>query len=389
MRNIPVSVYLIALAQALGMVTAPMVIFVGGFLGMALAPSANMATLPIASLVIGSAIASMPAAFIMQKIGRRSGFVYATLMALLGSILAFYSVRNGNFWGLCFSIVLLGMHLAFVQQFRFAALEWVKPEQAATTASIVLLGGLIAAWAGPEMVMQGKDLFSQSFSGVFVLLAISHCLLLLLLSYIPFASAYEQPHEDSQRSLKDLISSPAIAAAITCAAVAYGVMSLIMTATPVSMTEIQHYPLNETKTVIQSHIMAMFLPSLFTPLLLRWLSTLSILMFGMLVMTLAISIALFDQSFWGYWFALVCLGLGWNLLFVGGTTLLAQSYSQQDSFRVQAVNEFSVFGTQAITSLIAGWLVFSYGWYAVNLIAIPILVLALIMLARWYFSEDK
>ncbi len=388
MRNLPVPVYLITLAQALGMVTAPMVIFVGGFLGMALAPSANLATLPIASLVVGSAIASMPAALIMQKIGRRSGFVYATLMALLGSILAFYSVRNGNFWGLCFSIVLLGMHLAFVQQFRFAALEWVKPEQAATAASVVLLGGLIAAWAGPEMVMQGRDLFPQMFSGVFVLLAISHCLLLLLLSYIPFVPVAPEEHKISKRSLRSILSNPAIAAAITCAAVAYGVMSLIMTATPVSMSEIQNYPLIQTKTVIQSHIMAMFLPSLITPILLRWFSMVTLLVCGILAMTLAISIALFDQSYWGYWSALVCLGLGWNFLFVGATALLAQSYSSQESFRVQAINEFSVFSTQALTSLLAGWLVFSYGWYAINLIAIPILVIALIMLARWYFSKE-
>ncbi len=388
MSNIPFPVWLITLAQALGMVTAPMVVFVGGFLGVALAPSAGMATLPVAALVVGSALASMPAALIMQKIGRRSGFIYATLLALLGSILAFYSVRNENFWGLCFSIVLLGMHLAFVQQFRFAALEWVKPEQAATTASVVLLGGLIAAWAGPEMVMWGKELFSATFSGAFVLLAVSHCMLLVLLNFIPFAKSQEHHEETSGRSLKELLSNPAIAAAIICAAVAYGVMSLIMTATPVSMSEIQNFELAQTKTVIQSHIMAMFLPSLITPFLLRWFSMTSILILGIVAMALAISIALFDQGYWGYWSALVCLGLGWNFLFVGGTTLLTQSYKPHEGFRVQAVNELSVFSTQAIMSLLAGWLVFSFGWHVVNLIAIPLLILALLVLARWYLASN-
>jgi MFS family permease len=387
--NIPLPVWLIALAQTLGMVTAPIVIFVGGFLGVMLAPSPAMATLPIAALVVGSAVASMPAAFIMQKIGRRRGFVYATILALLGSILAFYSVSNEHFWGLCFSIVLLGMHLAFVQQFRFAALEWVKPEQAATTASVVLMGGLVAAWVGPEMVMLGKELFAHTFSGVFVLLAISHSLLLLLLNFIPFAKSQYNEQADSGRSLKTLLATPAIGAAVASGAVAYGVMSLIMTATPVSMTEIKNFPLQETKTVIQSHIMAMFLPSLITPLLIRRLSISGVLLLGVLSMVLAISIAMFDQSYWGYWAALVLLGLGWNFLFVGGTTLLMQSYQPQEGFRVQAVNEVLVFSTQAIMSLLAGWLVFSYGWFVVNLLAIPLLILVLIMLSRCYLANTK
>lgn len=364
-----------------------MVIFVGGFLGLTLAPSPGMATLPIASLVVGSACAGMPAALIMQKIGRRNGFVYATLLALLGSILAFYSVRNGNFWGLCFSIFLLGMHLAFVQQFRFAALEWVKPEQAATTASVVLLGGLFAAWIGPELVMLGQHLMVTEFSGVFILLAISHCLLLVLLNYIPFVSIKEKNTEQVGRSIRQLLTSPGIITAITCASVAYGVMSLIMTATPVSMTEILNFPLVETKTVIQSHIMAMFLPSLITPILLRFFPVAWILLMGIFTMTIAISIALLNQGYWGYWFALVFLGLGWNFLFVGGTTLLSQNYSIHEGFNVQAVNEVIVFSTQAFTSLIAGWLVFNYGWNTTNLLAIPLLMFALLMVMRLFLIK--
>ena len=384
MALVPFPVVLITFAQALGMMTAPMVIFVGGFLGYAFAPSPTMATLPVASLVVGSALASMPAALIMKRIGRRKGFVYATLIALLGSILATYSIRSENFWGLCFSVVLLGVHMAFVAQFRFAALEWVKPERAATTASFVMVGGLVAAWIGPELAMIGKDLFSFQFSGSFVLLAVSHGILLLLLSTIPFAEIKIVDHAESKRSIFEIIKHPGIAAAMACAAVAYGVMSLIMTATPVSMSEIQDYPLVETKTVIQSHIMAMFIPSLFTPFLLRYVSTGTMLLVGLIAMVVAISIALIDQSYWGYWFALVFLGLGWNLLFSGGTALLAQSYQPEESFTVQAVNEFCVFGIQAITSLSAGWLVFSYGWHVLNLFSIPLLMLALFMMYRWY-----
>ena len=383
MGNIPFPVFLIAIAQGLGMISAPLVIFAGGFLGVALAPSPALATFPLAAMIVGTAVASMPAAMIMQKIGRRSGFIYATLLGILGSILAFFSIRQGNFWGLSFSISLLGMHMAFVQQFRFAALEWVKPEQAATTASIILLGGLFAAWFGPELAMLGKDLFSHTFAGAFVLLAVCHSLLLILLSLIPFVRIDSTVTNQQGRSARELLSDKGMMAAVVCSAVAYGVMSLIMTATPVSMSKIELYPLSETKTVIQSHIMAMFLPSLFTPFILGFLTTFRILLIGISIFIVAISIAIFDQSYWGYWSALVCLGLGWNLMFVGGTTLLAQSYAAAERFKAQAVNEIIVFGGQAIMALSAGWLIFNVGWFGLNLVAIPLLMLALVILARW------
>ena len=150
---VPIPVLLTTLAQALGMMSAPIVIFVGGFLGFALAPSQGLSTLPVASLVVGSAIASMPAVLIMKRIGRRKGFVYATLIGILGSLLAVVSVKTANFWGLCFSTVLLGIQVAFVAQFRFAALEWVDAGRAGVTASFVMLGGLVAAWFGPELAI--------------------------------------------------------------------------------------------------------------------------------------------------------------------------------------------------------------------------------------------
>lgn len=390
MFTIPYPVWLIMLAQALGMLTAPMVIFVGGFLGVLLAPSPNLATLPVASLVVGSAVTSMPAALIMKRIGRRRGFIYATLMAILGSIFAIYSVRSENFLALCLSIFLLGGHMAFVQQFRFAAMEWVSSDKVAMAASVVMLGGLFAAWFGPEIAMLGKDLYHNTFSGSFVLLASCHVGLLVLLSVIPFVK--NTAIDDTiivKRSWISLFIQPGISAAIASAAVAFGVMSLIMTATPVSMSEIQDYPLSETKTVIQSHIMAMFIPSLFAPFLFRLFKLFYMLLFGLILLTLAVTIAILDQSYWGYWGALVCLGVGWNFLFVGGTALLAQQYDKQDSFTVQAMNDVSVFSTQAVMSLCAGWMVFNFGWFALNLLAVPLLILALLLISRWYFSEMK
>lgn len=383
---IPGPVYFFIAAQALGMLTAPMVIFVGGFIGVQLAPTPALATLPVAALVIGTALASMPAAFIMQRIGRRQGFIYATLVAILGSILAIFSIRHELFWGVCLSIILLGMHLAFVQQFRFAALEFVKAELASITASIIMIGGLFAAWLGPEIALWGKDLLQVDYSGSFVLLALCHVVLLILLSVMAFADVKENFSKTEGRPLSELLKSPAIAAAIASAAVAYAVMSLIMTATPVSMSEIQSFALEETKTVLQSHIMAMFLPSLFAPFLLKYIRTQTLLLMGLVAMVLAITTAILDQSYWGYWFALVFLGIGWNFLFVGGTGLLAQSYAPSERFRIQGVNELMVFGTQAIASIAAGSIVFGFGWFALNLVSVPMLLVALFFIGRWYLS---
>ena len=162
-----------------------------------------------------------------------------------------------------------------------------------------------------------------------------------------------------------------------------------MTATPVSMSEIQDFALEDTKVVIQSHIMAMFAPSILAPIILRFISTGQMLLIGLAAMVVAISIALLDQSYWGYWSALVFIGIGWNFCFVAGTGLLAQSYRPEESFSAQAVNEFAVFSTQAIMALLAGVIVFNYGWNALNLMAIPLIMFALMMLARWFFSEEK
>ena len=390
MLTLPFPVWLITLAQAIGMLTAPMIIFVGGFLGVALAPTPSLATLPLAILVVGSALSSMPAAMLMKRIGRRKGLISATLMAILGSILAIFSVNNENFYGLCLSILMLGSHMAFVQQLRFAAIEWVAPEKVATTASVVMLGGLIAAWVGPEIGMQGKELLKSSFAGSFVLLAIAHVGFLLLISVTPFADMkLDDVSKTPGRTGFELLKQPGMMAAVASGAVAFGVMSLIMTATPVSMSEVQNYPLEDTKTVIQSHIMAMFLPSLFAPIMFRMFKLIHMLLLGVAVFSLAIVIAILDQSYLGYWSALVLIGIGWNFMFVGGTTLLSQQYQPNESFTAQAINDACVFSVQSIMALSAGWMVFNFGWYALNLLAIPLLLIAVILILRWYLFEHK
>lgn len=389
MFSLPYPVYLLAVAQALGMCTSTLIIFVGGILGASLAPTPSLATLPIAALIVGSALTSMPAALIMQKVGRKAGFIGATLCAAAGAILAYISVVSNHFWGLCFSITMLGMQMAFVQQLRFAALEWVDSGQAGQTASVVLLGGLVAAWVGPELGMVGQFLTDGAFSGSFLLLAGLHVLLLILFVAMPFAPIVIKSTEQPGRSTSELLKSPAILAAIVSGAVAFGVMSMIMTGTPVSMSKLDGFPLEETKTVIQSHILAMFIPSLFAAYLFKYLGLISMLLVGLAALTAALSIALLDQSYWGYWSALVFLGVGWNFLFVGGTSLLSQSYAPHESFKVQAVNEVAVFGTQAILSLSAGWLVFSYGWHVLNLMAVPMLMLGLIVIMRWHLKAQR
>lgn len=389
MFQLPLPVWLLSLAQALGMCSAPLVIFVGGIIGAQMAPSETLSTLPVATFIIGTAVSSMPAAMIMQRIGRRMGFLGATLIALLGAILGYTSISAQNFWGLCFAVSLLGVHIAFVAQFRFAALEWVKAEQAPQAASVVLLGGLIAAFIGPEIAVMGKDIMSQSFAGSFVLLAGVHSVLFLFLWFMPYADIQSVEQNGEKRPLSELIRLPTIGAAMAAGAVGYGVMSLIMTATPVSMTQVQGFALEESKVVIQTHILAMFLPALFTPFLFRILGIRNIMILGLVALTCAISVALSGQGYWYYWVALIFLGVGWNFLFVSGTGLLAQTYTLAESFKVQAVNEGIVFSSQALMSLISGWLVFSFGWHSLNILALLLMLLLIAPIARWVIKENQ
>lgn len=376
------NVWLLTAAQALTLTVNSTIVFVGGIVGSQLAPKEEMSTLPVALAVVGTALSTVPVTLLMRKLGRKRAFTWMLLYSMVIACLAAYMLNIGSFYGFCLSTLLSGVTNAGVMQFRFAAIESVSPSDIPKAASLVLLGGIVAAFLGPELAVRAKDLLSAEFSGSFLALAVLFALACLILQgfvnpQIETAASGEEP-----RPLKEIIGQPVFWLALSAGAIGYVIMTFVMTATPVSMHVMDGHSLEDTKSVIQSHIVAMFLPSLFTAWIIRKLGVKWMMIVGLLSYLVCVGIAFLSHDLINYWVALIALGIGWNFLFVGGTTLLPQSYKPHERFKVQALNEFVVFGSQATAALTAGWFIFAFGWETLLMFVIPIVILELIVILK-------
>ena len=367
---------LLALISATAMSSVPMMMLIGSIIGAELAPAEQWATFPIAMMVIGTACGVFPASRGVQRFGRKmtlGAFIVLGMLAcaLMGAALAW---RSFTFF--CVGASLLGATAAAVQQVRFAAMECVPLDAMPTAASIIMASGIIAAVAGPELALVGKHLTGVEYLGFYLLgggaLA---CSGLLLLLYAPDRQATARGVLGG-RPTAELLFDPNILLAIVSGAVAFMAMSFVMTATPIGMHLHHGHSLEDTKWVIQCHIAAMFLPSLFTPLLFRWFSLRGLMLAGLACYSVTISIGLHDVSVPGFWSQLVILGIGWNFLFVAGTALLPAAYREGEQYRVQALNDSVIFSSQAIASLSAGWVISATSWQALLLLCVlPMAVL--------------
>jgi MFS family permease len=379
-RNVPI----LSLSQALAMCGPPMVVLVGGLLGSELAPTPILATLPVAMQVVGLALATVPAALLMRRAGRRQGFQIGALVGILAALLAAYAINLANFALLCSATLLIGASSAFVQQFRFAAAESVPPERAGRAVSWVLVGGIFAGFLGPEIAVWARDwLPAAAYLGSFVFLAGIYLLVVILLSlYRNVDTALLDPQAaGKERPLPEIARQPLFLLAVLCGAVAYGVMSFIMTATPLHMHIQSGFSIQDTTFVIQSHIIAMFLPSLFSGLLIERMGVQRVMFAGLAALLACVGLAVYSRAFAGYWAALVLLGIGWNFLFVGSTVLLTRTYLPAERFKAQALNDFTIFGIQAFTSLSAGTVLFMANWEILNLINLPAILITGLLLA--------
>ena len=389
MRLLPRNVWLLTIAQSLMMSVSSMVVFAGGLIGAKLAPIDKLATLPIAGMVIGTASAVVPVTLLMKRIGRKNSFVLILVYSIAVALLAAFAVYWQAFYWFCATTFLFGATNACVMQFRFAAMESVSPELVPNAAASVLLGGIAAAFIGPEAAVSGKDLFPTEFLGSFLLLAMLFAMALLVLLAFKNPKIEQVGFENAPRALRAISKQPVFWVAILSAAVGYIVMSFIMTATPVSMHVMDGHSLDNTKWVIQSHIIAMYLPSIFAAWIVKKLGITRMMVLGLMAYLACIAIAHSGHYLGHYWVSLTLLGMGWNFLFIGGTTLLPQSYFANERFKVQAFNDFVVFGTQAVASLSAGWIVFAVGWETMLLFTLPIIVFQLVVIMKWALAKNK
>ncbi len=366
-------------AQCFGQTAAPILVLLGGIIGTRIAPSPDLATLPLAFMIMGIASATIPASMLMANFGRKAGFVGGTCWAILASLLAAWSVQQSSFYLFCFASFLIGNYAAFLQQFRFAVAESVPVDEVPKSLSILMLAGIVAAILGPEVgrrfsVVEGLPEYVGSFLGLAALLTTS---MLVLVVFYRNTTVVANKVEGEERPLSEILRQPALILAISSAVVGYTIMSLIMTATPVSMHEMDHHSLDDTTWVVQSHILAMYIPSLFSGFLIARFGVMRIIQVGFVLMMACVVVGWGNPELMHYFGSMVLLGIGWNFLFLGGTTLLTQSYRVSERFKVQALNDFMVFGWQAVGSLGAGVLLALLGWNGVMAFSIPWLVLLL------------
>lgn len=348
----------------------------GGIIGTGLAPSAAWSTLPVSMMVVAVAATTIPATVLMQRIGRRRGFAIASVSAAVALCIAVMALIASSFMLFLLAGAMFGINMAFTQQYRYAAAESVTPEYVPRAVSFVLLGSIGGAFVGPWLVIHGQDwLDGIPYAGTLLAVGVLYVLQALLILQLQGVRQHDTGDpDDAGRPLGVIARQPVFIVAVLGGVAGYGLMTLIMTATPISMHVHDGFSLEQTAEVIKLHVLGMYVPSLVSGFLIERFGVQRLMFAGALLLFVTSVIGLQGQSLLHYGWALVMLGVGWNFLYVGGTTMLTYTYTLAERFRAQAVNEFLVFGTSATASLLAGTILHYAGWLPLMLIPMPVLI---------------
>src|SRR5712671_4580977 len=381
------NVGLLAACQAMLFTNNSTLIAINGLVGFALAPYKGFATLPITCWVLGGAIATIPASLHMKRVGRQRGLTSGTLWGIVGALICASAIWLQSFWLLCFGTLVWGVYNAYGQYYRFAAADAAAPEFKATAISLVLAGGLVGGIVGPSTSRITVDLLGPKFMGAYlVLIAFAVATMMLLrLMRIPDPTAAEQRAQG--RPLSQIAAQPKFIVAVLSGAVGYGVMNFLMTSTPIAMQVCGH-PFGDAAFVISSHVVGMFAPSFVTGPLIKRLGVLPVMLAGALLNFVTIGIALSGVSVAHFWWSLVLLGVGWNFLYIGGTTLLTETYRPEERAKAQGANDQAIFVMMLVSSFTSGVTVTSAGWERVNLFALP-LVAAVAVAIVWFALRQR
>lgn len=374
-------VLILASAQALFQIVSVMVMTVGGLAGAQLADSPRWATLPIATMFLGTASVTFPAAMWMARAGRRTGFLCGTLLGLLGGLVAAFGIWKESLPLLALGTFFVGAYQAFAQFYRFAASEVADAMFRPRAISLVLAGGIVAALVGPTLARVGGPLLAPEFLGSFLILAVMSLVATGVLSALRIPPVEDHAVENGNgRPWQQVVTQPAYLVALFGAATGYGIMILAMTATPIAMLH-HHHELGSAATVIQLHTLGMFLPSFVTGSLITRFGAIPIMLAGATIFVGHVLMTLTGTGFGSFAIALVLLGVGWNFMYIGGTTLLTTTYAPAEKARAQAINDMTIFAVGLACSFSAGGLLEILGWQKMNLVLLPWLLLAAAALA--------
>ena len=372
------NIWLLTGSNIFGFTAANVTVFLSGIIGSQISPIKTLSTLPPSIYVIGIAISTIFAAKIMSAIGRKLGFIFASIGSSIACLIAAYAVMFENFFIFCLACFILGTGMAFIHQYRFAAAESVEKDKAPKAISTLLLAGIVSAFIGISLANYTKNFISDHlYVGSYLMLAV---LTLAPTFFLIFYKdnkeiSFDKDKKNITRSYLEFVKEPKFLQALTSATLAYVVMAFLMTATPISMHIIHNLSLEKTGLVIQFHVLSMFLPSLFTGNLIKKFGYSKMMYLGVFFYILTILISLFEPTFFNYLFGLIFLGIGWNFLFVSGTSLLVTTYNPEEKFKAQGFNDLVVFSATAFSSLSAGILISLTSWKTLNLLCIPFLIL--------------
>ncbi len=373
-RNVP----LLAWSSALSMSCNTLIIATAALVGYNLADDKAYATLPLALQFVATMCTSMPAGALMQRIGRKASFLSASLFGLVGGGLAALAIIQHSFWLFVTAGLCVGVFNGFANFFRFTAADSVEAPYKSRAVSLVMVGGVIAAIVGPNLARVSREwIEGAEFAGGYLVAVLLYALMMLTLAFLrgdtPVSSSVGT---GAARPLAAIVRQPKYLVALVCGTFGYCVMTFVMTATPLSMQG-HMFHFDDTSSVIQWHVVAMFAPSFFTGSLIARFGVATIMGAGALIGLLCVGVNLSGEVYWNYLTGLVLLGLGWNFLFVGSTALLTETYRPAEKNKAQALNDFVVFTAVAIASLSAGTLQNRFGWQAVNMGVLPLLAAAL------------
>jgi MFS family permease len=357
--------WLLAICQGLFLTNNVTFIAINGLVGFSLAPLGWMATLPVMGYVVGGAFSTGLVAKTQHRFGRKTSFQMGLVVAGLSALLCAYAAWSKNFWLLCAATLVAGYYNANANLYRFAAAELASTGYKEKAVSMVMAGGLIGAVAGPNLAAQTRTLTEVPFLGAYLALSGVALLSMGILAFISFPPAPAKKANDEGRPLREIMRQPTFMVAAVCGALGFGVMNLLMAATPLAMQQCS-LPFNDVALVLEWHVIGMFAPGFFTGHLIKRFGVLPIMGIGVVLYVVCIVIALSGVDLHQFLIALFLLGVGWNFLFTGSTTLSLQTYTPAEKDRAQGALNFFVFATTAVSSFASGVLVTTQGWQLLN-----------------------
>ena len=360
------NLWLLAICQGLFLTNNVTFIAINGLVGLALAPLGWMATLPVMGYVVGGALSTGLVARTQRLFGRKASFQLGLVVAVASALLCCYAAYSKNFWLLVAATVVAGFYNANAQLYRFAAAELALPEFREKAVSLVMAGGLLGAVAGPNLAVFTRNLTPVPFAGAYLALAGVALLAMVLLAFIEFPPPPDVKASGGGRPLSEIMRQPVFIVAAAAGALGYGVMNLLMAATPIAM-QICGLPFSDVALVLEWHVIGMFAPGFFTGHLIKRFGTLPIMAVGLVLNLICVAIALSGVDFKQFLVALFLLGLGWNFIFTASTTLALTAYRPEEKDKAQGALNFCVFAVLALSSLASGVLVTTRGWALLNM----------------------